>query len=402
MLLTFSREWTRGFAPKILQLGCLVIAFLVPTFANAEWQDPLSVPAVQTDSAHTSLLLDITRADHRLVAVGSHGHIVYSDDNGIHWAQAEVPVSVTLTKVYFVSGQIGWAVGHDGVILKTTDAGLSWQLQFDGFKANEAIVEEAKEIYQQAEDALAAAKQGDDQEAISEAEFQLENMGFVLDDAIYDNKVGSTKPFLDVWFYNAHQGYAVGAYGMFFYTQDGGEHWMSGAARIPNPYRYHLNSINMVGSSALSIAGEQGLLIRTDDLGETWFTQEAPYTGSLFGMEAEGDLQLLYGLRGHVYHTTNGGLDWKELQTGSEHTLLGGAVGKKQTLLVGSAGTVLIFDRDMEFVSHLSLEGRKDHSGVVEAVDGTFVLVGEAGVIRIKANGQIKTEVIGSANGELK
>src|SRR5690554_3907461 len=114
MLFTSIREWMRGLAPKTLQLGCLIIAFLVPSFASAEWQDPLNTASVQTDRAHKSLLLDITRADNRLVAVGGHGHIIYSDDNGIHWKQAKVPVAVTLTKVFFVSGQIGWAVGHDG------------------------------------------------------------------------------------------------------------------------------------------------------------------------------------------------------------------------------------------------------------------------------------------------
>lgn len=401
MLFTSIREWMRGLAPKTLQLGCLIIAFLVPSFASAEWQDPLNTASVQTDRAHKSLLLDITRADNRLVAVGGHGHIIYSDDNGIHWKQAKVPVAVTLTKVFFVSGQIGWAVGHDGVILKSTDAGLNWELQYDGIKANQAIVDGAKISVKKAEEALEKAETSGEQAAIDSAEEKLEILSYVLEDAIYDNDVGATKPFLDVWFYNAHQGYAIGAYGMFFYTTDGGKNWLNGAARVPNPDRFHLNSISMVGSNALMIVGEQGLIVRSDDLGKTWFEQEAPYGGSFFGLAANGDLQLLYGLRGHVFYTQDSGLDWVELSTGSEQTLLGGVIGKTQTVLVGSAGTVLMFDRSMKLIKSISLEGRKDHSGVVEAVDGTFVLVGEAGVMRIQANGQIKTDVISAAGWEL-
>ncbi len=401
MLFTSIREWMRGLAPKTLQLGCLIIAFLVPSFASAEWQDPLNTASVQTDRAHKSLLLDITRADNRLVAVGGHGHIIYSDDNGIHWKQAKVPVAVTLTKVFFVSGQIGWAVGHDGVILKSTDAGLNWELQYDGIKANQAIVEGAKESLKKAEATLIKAESSGNQNAIDNAEETLETLGYVLDDANSDNEAGSTKPFLDIWFYNAHKGYALGAYGLFFYTNDGGKSWLNGASRIPNPDRFHLNSIALVGSNALMIVGEQGLIVRSDDLGETWFEQEAPYGGSFFGLAAKGDQQLLYGLRGHVFYTQNSGLDWTELRTGSEQTLLGGVVGRTQTLLIGSAGTVLMFNQKMEQTNFISLEGRKDHSGIVEAADGAFVLVGEAGVMRIKANGQIQTDVISAAAWEL-
>ena len=400
MLLTFSTERMRGLAPKILQLGCLVIAVLVASTVNAAWQDPLTTPSILSDRANSSLLLDITRADARLVAVGSHGHIIYSDDNGRHWMQAKVPVSVTLTKVFFVSGKIGWAVGHDGVILKSTDSGVNWQLQFDGFKANEAIVKGAEESKRKAEEVLAKLQNSKNQDAIDNAEEKVEILEFVLDDAIHDNESGSTKPFLDVWFYDAHQGYAVGAYGMFFYTTDGGDSWHNGAARVPNPERFHLNSISMVGSNALLMVGEQGLIVRSDDLGKTWFDQETPYGGSFFGLVAKGDQHLLYGLRGHVFKTKSSGLDWQELDTGREQTLLGGVVGKTQTLLVGSAGAVLMFNQKLELIKSFSLEGRKDNSGIAEAVDGSFVLVGEAGVIRIQANGQMNSEKSSMVSGE--
>lgn len=400
MLLTFNRERMRGLALKIIQAACLAIAFLVASTAHAAWQDPLKTPSIKSDRAHESLLLDVTRADSRIVAVGSHGHILFSDDNGLHWTQANVPVSVTLTKVFFVSGDIGWAVGHDGVILKSTDAGANWQLQFDGYKANQAIVDGAVISTEKAEEALDRAEASGQQDAIADAEAKLENLGFVLDDAIYDNEVGSTKPFLDVWFYDAHQGYAVGAYGMFFYTADGGESWHNGAARVPNPYRFHLNSITLAGSNALMMVGEQGLIVRSDDLGKTWFEQDPPYSGSFFGLVAKADQQLLYGLRGHVYRTHNGGLDWVELDTQREQTLLGGTVGRTQTLLVGSGGTVLVFNQKLEQTNAFSVEGRKDNSGVVEAVDGSFVLVGEAGITRLKANGQINSETISMLGGE--
>ena len=38
--------------------------------------------------ASKSLLLDITGSGSRLVAVGEHGHILFSDDAGANWEQA--------------------------------------------------------------------------------------------------------------------------------------------------------------------------------------------------------------------------------------------------------------------------------------------------------------------------
>src|SRR5690554_8179637 len=90
-------------------------------------------------------------------------------------------------------------------------------------RANQAIVEGAQKAVDEAVEILAAAEESDDQDAIYEAEAHLENLSFALDDAIHDKDKNSTKPFLDIWFYNANQGYAVGAYGMFFYTNDRSE-----------------------------------------------------------------------------------------------------------------------------------------------------------------------------------
>ncbi len=53
-----------------------------------------------------------TKAGNRLVAVGERGIVLLSDDAGLNWKQVDVPVSVTLTGVQFVSPMKGWAIGH--------------------------------------------------------------------------------------------------------------------------------------------------------------------------------------------------------------------------------------------------------------------------------------------------
>ena len=119
--------------------------------------------------APTSLMLDVVKAGNRIIAVGERGHILLSDDDGRSWRQASVPTRSTLTAMFFTDAKHGWAVGHDAMILHTSDAGASWNRQYH--------------------------------------------------DPAYE------APLLDVWFKDSRTGYAVGAYGLFLTTTDGGGSW---------------------------------------------------------------------------------------------------------------------------------------------------------------------------------
>lgn len=392
--------WGRARTSGFTRIGGLLVALLLTPMSFAGWQDPLNTPALESQRAHQTLMLDVVRADRRLIAAGSHGHIVLSDDDGHTWMQARVPVSVTLTSLYFPSGQYGWAVGHDGVILHSSDAGQTWAKQFDGFIANQAIVSAAQKAKDNAEAALAAAERSNNRVAVEEAEMALENATFAFSDATYDLNSGSTKPFLDVWFYDARRGFAVGAYGMFFETLDGGQTWSDASVRLPNPDRLHLNAITAVGGRSLMVVGEMGLIMRSDDLGESWSVLDSPYDGSLFGLMANRDQQLLFGLRGHVYRSVDGGISWNEMNTGSEQTLLAGAVGNRNAVLVGNAGSVVMFDASLQQPRALIIEGRKAYAAAAEASDGNFILVGEAGVMRLNAAGELIDQAISMAAGD--
>src|SRR5213080_621401 len=92
----------------------------------ADYVDVLDLPSKPSALAVRSPLLGMARAGDRLVTVGQRGHILYSDDSGKNWQQASVPVSCDLTAVYFPSAKQGWAVGNDGVVLHSSDAGVTW------------------------------------------------------------------------------------------------------------------------------------------------------------------------------------------------------------------------------------------------------------------------------------
>lgn len=58
-------------------------------------------------------------------AVGWHGTIITSDDTGLTWSPQSSGTTTWLKSAYFTDDSNGWVVG-DGVILKTSDGGETW------------------------------------------------------------------------------------------------------------------------------------------------------------------------------------------------------------------------------------------------------------------------------------
>src|SRR5436305_1593689 len=94
--------------PFVLSLLIAVPFTGIGTSGSAQPKDVLERPALMSPRAARSVLLAVVRADKRLVAVGEGGIVLLSDDNGNTWRQVPVPVSTTLTNVYFADGKNGW------------------------------------------------------------------------------------------------------------------------------------------------------------------------------------------------------------------------------------------------------------------------------------------------------
>ncbi|MFT6028627.1 MAG: photosystem II stability/assembly factor-like uncharacterized protein [Oleiphilaceae bacterium] len=370
---------------KLGLIGLVGVGMLhLPAYAV---EDVLSTPAVQTKLASKNLLLDIAKAGDRLVSVGSRGHIIYSDDDGVSWQQSIVPVAVLLNAISFVDDSYGWAVGHSGVVLHTTDGGKTWVTQFDGNLANKMIITQAKRYVESIKNEMGIAATEDER---SELEYQAEDASYALEDAILDAEVGASKPFLDVLFSSRTEGFAVGAYGYFFKTKDGGITWENYGTRIENSDRFHLNSINIAKGGNLFIVGEAGVLFRSKDGGESWVTLESPYAGSFFGVTGthESDVVIVFGLRGHLYRSQNAGDSWTRIDSGSEGTLMSAAVSQEGDIsVVGNSGTVLFSKDGGRSFSEVIREDRLSNTSAVFVEAEKIALVGENGVNLAKPTG---------------
>src|ERR1044071_614770 len=71
--------------------------------AQVDPNDEANKPAEIEPLASSSLLLDLSMAGSRMVAVGERGHVLLSDDQGATWRQAKsVPTRAMLTAVFFI------------------------------------------------------------------------------------------------------------------------------------------------------------------------------------------------------------------------------------------------------------------------------------------------------------
>lgn len=317
--------------PSRLLLGLALAAGLaVPVAHAAPAKSPLDRPAMISAKASKSLLVDVAQAGQRLVAVGERGHIVFSDDQGKTWTQAKVPVSVMLTSVYFPTPKLGWAVGHNGVILHSADGGASWAVQ----KA--------------------------DRDADSD-------------------KAGA--PLLGVWFADPSNGIAVGAYGYLLATADGGATWTDHSAAVENPDGLHLNAVRGIPGGAVFIVGEQGKLFRSVDNGATWASLPSPFEGSFFGVAPLApDLVMIYGLQGRLFASADQGASWQQVQTGVTSGINAAALLENGKVVVaGNAGVVLVAaDRSLDLVPELQAD-RKSVMAVLPVGGNGIVSVGEGG-----------------------
>ncbi|MEF9899711.1 MAG: YCF48-related protein [Pseudomonas sp.] len=328
-----ARPWT------LAASAALVLA--IGLWANTVEAATSAAPVYSTESAKAekSLLLDVTRAGARLIAVGDRGHILFSDDQGKSWTQSKVPTRQLLTAVYFVDDKHGWAVGHDAQVLVSADGGVTWTKQFEDLKRE--------------------------------------------------------APLLDVWFKKPDHGFAVGAYGALLETTDGGKQWNDVADRLDNEDQLHLNGIALVKDAGLFIVGEQGTMFRSGDDGQTWQKLEGPYEGSLFGVigTAQPRTLLAYGLRGNLYRSTDFGDSWQKIDLQGARGALEFGLASATLLddgnlvLVGNGGTVLRSTDDGQTFSVFNRSDRVALAGVSGKSGGGLVLVGQGGVHLASAQG---------------
>jgi photosystem II stability/assembly factor-like uncharacterized protein len=350
----------------LLFIASLLFNPSVQAIEIGDTYDVLNLPAPKSSRATQSHLFGVALAGSRLVAVGQRGLVLYSDDNGENWSQAEVPVRSVLLDVFFTDGSNGWAVGHDGVILHSEDGGESWVKQFDGYQ----LIVSGLDYYGK------LAEESPDNEAY----------GILVGEFEFAAEQGADKPFLTVFFIDEKTGFALGAYGIAVATNDGGATWVPVMERGHQEFR-HVFDYEFVGDKVY-LTQEMGAIL-VGDGSETRLASLIPfYDGSFYTITSSerGDL-VVAGLRATAFRSVDEAATWQllELPTGAS---INASTRLKdgRMVLVSQDGELLLSDDDGISFKKVPLDGGFPFSDVIEIEPGELVLVGLGGVRKVSLN----------------
>ena len=379
-----------GMKKPLLRLILLALGVCASSGSYA-FKDPLELPAMQAPKAARALSLNATSHGNTVLLVGERGIILkrdfaaggatqgVKDAEGNMWTQAKVPVSVNLTGVVFVNDTLAFVVGHDGVVLKSTDAGETWAKVFDGIQANEQVVAAAKakmDTIQSRYDAASPAEQ----DVMNEV---LETATFAFEDAEAGARFGPARPMLDVWFKDEKTGWVVGSYGQIFETMDGGTSWTLIADRLDNPDFRHYNGLYGDETGLMLIAGEAGRVYMSNNFGATWARFDTGYNGHFYGTvvtrnEQGQPIVFAYGFSGNVYRLGAGAADWWQLKSPSKESFVQGLAIGKHALFVDQKGRLVITDEAGTALKMVNATEGKSVTGMA-LVNNTLVLSGQNG-----------------------
>ena len=268
----------------------------------------VDVPSwVQQYTAPQSEILkfSITDRDH-IWGSTAYGKVVRSSDGGQTWAVSNMfdPV-MTLRGIKFVNNQVGWVGGEwhsAGVLIKSTDGGVTWQQQtepsgqriqaVEALDANTVMVVGGGTYY------TIARRSTDGGSTWS-------TMPVPLNDSM----------FLDIFFLNGTTGWITGLDGGIAKTTDGGITW---AAQVA-PANWGLNRIHFSDANNGWAGGYYGVLLHTTNGGATWVQQNPrlpDYTHVLGVAAVSPTVGWISGYGGgaqsrpFVKKTTDGGNTW--------------------------------------------------------------------------------------------
>lgn len=252
---------------------------------------PLAPTTIGVERTHFNA---ISLNGDRLLTAGAMGEILYSDDKGAHWSPAKLNQdrqALIVSMAFAPDKKLGFAVGHEGWILRTKDGGSSWE----------------------------------------EVAFSKEN----------------GEPLMSIARLPSGDWITVGAFGRALESKDGGQTWQA----LTLPAEVEDKHLNRIVSSADQqhwlIVGERGLVIKSDDGGATWQIEPAFYNGSFYNaMPTKEGGWLIYGMRGNIFLQATAGAPWTKSEVAAPVSFFGHAQEQDGTIVLVGQGSMLGISKD--------------------------------------------------------
>jgi len=222
--------------------------------------------------------------DNNAWVVGNRGIILHLADKGTKITVLPTWVEKALYNVDFTDAQNGIAIGQDGLIIKTSDGGKTWR---------QIKLELPLQEWQAAQPHIFSLSRGADPNKI----WAVGPVGTIIHSQdggeTWENlSLGRDVTLNGVSFANDTEGWVVGEFGTILHTNDGGRTWQEQKnvlnlpkytrpelseedalrQRVPQLYLEDLFLVAVAFRNPREgyIGGESGILLKTEDGGETW------------------------------------------------------------------------------------------------------------------------------------
>jgi photosystem II stability/assembly factor-like uncharacterized protein len=190
-------------------------------------------------------------------AVGDNGVILKTTDGGNNWTSKETPVSVSWKAVKFLNSSLGYAVGSGGYVIKSTNGGESWFVLETEINdtLNDLEILDSKTI-------VVVGNNGTVLLSIDGSTFN-----------VITQTSGATSDFNGVFFFDSSVGWIVGNSGTLLLTLDGGESWSKQTITDSGTnleITTNLNSVAFYNLNDGIAVGDDGLILKSSDGGRNW------------------------------------------------------------------------------------------------------------------------------------
>ena len=273
-------------------------------------------------------------------AVGGNGVIVKSTDAGENWVAQASGTTDFLYDVFFIDELVGWACGEGGVVLKTTNGGASWN-QMGSFCSSCSF----RSI-----------------QMLSPSFGVLGGVNSTIAAFYYTTDGGSSwipvsapvgmPGCNDVEFLNTSVGFVVDYFDVYR-TDDGGGSWI--AVSVPAGAS-QTNVLSMVDENVGYLTGGDGKMFYTTNGGTVWNLQSTPTTQALWGLAAvSADVAFVSGWGGTIMSTHDGGTTWV-LNSVTATGIISGmcAISETQAWACGEFGQIFKLQQqnDLELIGY--------------------------------------------------
>jgi photosystem II stability/assembly factor-like uncharacterized protein len=215
----------------------------------------------------------ISCIDDLIWVAGQSGQIAFSADGGKTWNAQNSGTNYQILGISFVTPQRGVAVGDFGTLLQTDDGGRTWNKR--SMPADLKLPEEFVDVVDPGDVLLYASTFGDAEHVWVVGEF-----GIIINSSDggvtwQQQASGVQTTLFGARFADPQRGWAVGIDAVMLMTTDGGATWVRQPVQSPKGFTLSLYDVMVQGNYGWAI-GNSGFLLQTQDAGRTWQLVDVP------------------------------------------------------------------------------------------------------------------------------